>query len=451
MKAFKAYDIRGIYGTELTDDIAYQVGRCLPKLLNAKRILIGRDARRSSPALRAALVRGLNEAGAMVEDMGLATTPMVYFFTAEKGYDASIMITASHNPGEYNGLKVSKTGALPVSYHLGLNQVEAMIEANALPPPAITPGTCQTVTYQDEYIQWMRQHLPTITGLRFAIDCSDGSAGLIAREIFGDTAIYLNDSPNGDFPHHGPNPLEIENCQQLIDVVKTQNLDLGLIFDGDADRVMCIDNNGEFVQPDTLIPLFAQLLRSKSDPQDIAVVHDIRTSRGVIETIQAYGFTPVMVKVGAAFAKTELRQRQGLCGGEVAGHYYYRDFHWCDSGIFAAVHALTLAVQAKSAGSTFAERITPIATRYHRSGEVNVHNIDNRQAAIERVETALVKLLGQPETRVDFDGVRLDWRDAWFGVRASNTEPILRLAAEAKALPQLQTMLAIAQAAAQPS
>ncbi|MDO4528001.1 MAG: phosphomannomutase/phosphoglucomutase, partial [bacterium] len=350
-----------------------------------------------------------------------------------------------------NGLKVSKTGALPVSYHLGLNQVEAMIEANALPPPAITPGTCQTVTYQDEYIQWMRQHLPTLTGLRFAIDCSDGSAGLIAREIFGDTAIYLNDSPNGDFPHHGPNPLEIENCQQLIDVVKTQNLDLGLIFDGDADRVMCIDNNGEFVQPDTLIPLFAQLLRSKSDPQDIAVVHDIRTSRGVIEVIQAYGFTPVMVKVGAAFAKTELRQRQGLCGGEVAGHYYYRDFHWCDSGIFAAVHALTLAVQAKSAGSTFAERITPIATRYHRSGEVNVHNIDDRQAAIERVETALVKLLGQPETRVDFDGVRLDWRDAWFGVRASNTEPILRLAAEAKALPQLQTMLAIAQAAAQPS
>lgn len=448
MKAFKAYDIRGIYGTDLTDDIAYQVGRCLPKLLNAKRILIGRDARRSSPALRTALVRGLIEAGAMVEDMGLATTPMVYFFTAEKGYDASIMITASHNPGEYNGLKVSKTGALPVSYHLGLNQVEAMIEANALPPPAITPGTCQTVTYQDEYIQWMRQHLPNLAGLRFAIDCSDGSAGLIAREIFGDTAIYLNDTPNGDFPHHGPNPLEIENCQQLIDVVKAKNLDLGLIFDGDADRVMCIDNNGEFVQPDTLIPLFAQLLRSKSDPQDIAVVHDIRTSRGVIEVIQEYGFTPVMVKVGAAFAKTELRQQQGLCGGEVAGHYYYRDFHWCDSGIFAAVHALTLAVQAESIGSTFAELITPITTRYHRSGEVNVHNINNRQAAIERVETAIVNLLGQPETRVDFDGVRLDWNDAWFGVRASNTEPILRLAAEAKDVAKLQIILKTAQSAA---
>lgn len=451
MKAFKAYDIRGIYGTELTDDIAYQVGRCLPNLLNAKRILIGRDARRSSPALRSALVRGLTEAGANVEDMGLATTPMVYFFTAEKGYDASIMITASHNPGEYNGLKISKKGALPVSYDLGLNQVEAMIETNALPPPAKTSGTCQIVSYREEYIHWMQKHLPDLSKIRFAIDCSDGSAGLVARDIFGDTTIYLNDIPDGDFPHHGPNPLEVENCQQLIGIVKEHNLDLGLIFDGDADRVICIDNKGEFVQPDILIPLFAQLLRQKNDPKDIAIVHDIRTSRGVIEAIRERAFTPIMVKVGAAFAKTELRQHQGLCGGEVAGHYYYRDFHWCDSGIFAAIHALTLAVQAKTKKASFADLISPIASRYYRSGEVNIHNIDDRQSAIQRVKTAIVNLLGHPETCVDFDGIRLDWNDAWFGVRASNTEPILRLAAEAKDFTKLQTILATAQSAAKPS
>jgi phosphomannomutase len=448
MKAFKAYDIRGVYGTDLTDELAYLVGRCLPTTLKAKRILIGRDARRSSPALREALLRGLLEAGAHVEDMGLATTPMVYFFTAEKGYDASIMITASHNPGAYNGLKVSKTGALPVSYSLGLNQVEAMIEAGNIPPPAATPGTVENVDYREEYIQWMRRHMPDTTAMRIAIDCSDGSAGLIARQIFGEHAHYLNDTPDGDFPHHGPNPLEIENCKQLIDVVKTNHLDLGLIFDGDADRVMCIDANGDFVQPDIMIPLFAELLRRDDDPQGIAVVHDIRASRGVIEAIEERGFTAVMVKVGAAFAKTELRQRKGLCGGEVAGHYYYRDFHWCDSGLLAAIHALTIATHAKAQGKTFADVVNPIASRYYRSGEVNVEGIEDRNSAIARVEAAILAFMGPPMRRADFDGVRLDWKTGWFGVRASNTEPILRLAAEAKDEVTLAKMLAIAQAAA---
>lgn len=448
MKAFKAYDIRGVYGTDLTDEIAYLVGRCLPTTLQAKRVLIGRDARRSSPALREALIRGLTEAGANVDDMGLATTPMVYFFTAHKGYDASIMITASHNPGQYNGLKVSKAEALPVSYLLGLNKVEEMIESGNIPPVSTTLGHFQEVDYRDEYIQWMRSHLPDTTGMRFAVDCSDGSAGLIARKIFGDNAIYLNDTPNGDFPHHGPNPLEVENCKQIIDIVKSNNLDLGLIFDGDADRVICIDNNGEFIQPDIMIPLFAEHLRRKDDPKNIAVVHDVRTSRGVIEAIEERGFEAVMVKVGAAFAKTELRQRKGLCGGEVAGHYYYRDFYWCDSGMFAAIHALSIATQAKAKGITFADVIHPIASRYYRSGEVNVHNIEDRDSAIKRVESAVLAFMGTPQKRIDFDGIRLDWENAWFGVRASNTEPILRLAGEAKEASMLEKMLSIAQKAA---
>lgn len=448
MKAFKAYDIRGIYGTELTDTLAYQVGRCLPQLLNATCILIGRDARHSSPALREALIRGITDAGADVDDLGLSTTPMVYFFTAEKGYAASVMITASHNPGQYNGLKVSKIGARPVSYALGLNQVEAMIENNQIPPKASTTGTLRLVNYREEYITWMRARLPDLSQLKIAIDCSDGAAGILARDIFGPNALYLNDTPDGDFPHHGPNPLEIENCQQLIETVKTHQLDLGIIFDGDADRVMCIDNEGEFVQPDTFIPLFAEYLRQPDDPKDIVVVHDIRTSRGVIEAIQERGFTAQMVKVGAAFAKTALREHQGLCGGEVAGHYYARDFHWCDSGLFAAILILALAVQAKQKGETIAHLLAPIANRYQRSGEVNIEGIEDRLGAITRVESAIIAQLGPPKTRVDFDGVRLDWDNAWFGVRPSNTEPILRLAAEAKTTEACNAIIAIAKQAA---
>ncbi len=449
MKAFKAYDIRGLYGSEITADLAYRVGRCLPKLLEAKRVLVGRDARLSSDTLRDALVQGLSEAGADVDDMGLATTPMVYFFTAEHGYGASVMITASHNPPEYNGLKVSKAEARPCGYELGLKTVEAWIEADTLPPKADTPGTVRTVELLGEYVAWLRARMPNLDGLRFAVDCSDGAAGILAKALFGETALYLNEVPDGTFPHHGPNPLELENCAQVIDCVKRQGLDLGLIFDGDADRVMCVDERGEFVQPDTLLPLLARALHDPAEAatRAIPVVHDVRTSRGVIEVLREDGFDPVMVKVGAAFAKTALREQNGLCGAEVAGHYYFRDFHWCDSGEVAALTLLGIVAEAKRKGQSFSQILAPIANRYLRSGEVNMHGVEDRPAAIAKVVAAQLARFGQPETMIDFDGVRLDWADAWFGVRASNTEPILRLAAEAHTQEHLDALLDTAKAA----
>lgn len=437
MKAFKAYDIRGVFGTDITPLLAYQVGRCLPKLLEAGHVLVGRDARLSSPELRAALIRGLTEAGADVDDMGLATTPMVYFFTAEKGYDASVMITASHNPAEYNGLKISKAEARPCGYELGLKTVEAWIESDALPPAAERPGKVTQVDYLEEYVSWLKRRLPDLAGLRFAVDCSDGAAGILAKKLFGEGAIYLNATPDGTFPHHGPNPLEPENRTDLITAVKENALDLGLLFDGDADRVAFIDNAGEFVSPDAMIPLYARLLGETGD----VVVHDVRTSRGVMETLAEDGFEPLMVKVGAAFAKTAMRERAGICGGEVAGHYYFRDFHWCDSGELAACLALGIAAQAKRTGTTLAQLLEPITARYFSSGEVNIHNVPDRAAAIAAVEAALLKTFGEPEKRIDFDGVRLDWSDKWFGFRGSNTEPLLRLAGEAKTPEVLDSLL----------
>lgn len=443
MKAFKAYDIRGIYGEDITCDLAYQVGRCLPTLLDTQDILVGRDMRLSSNDLSEALITGICEAGANAWDLGLATTPMVYFFTAEGAHNTtfggSVMVTASHNPKEYNGLKVSKAGARPCGYHLGLSDIEAQIESGNLPPKQ-HPGTRHNLPLCKAYVAWLKAHTPPFDNLHFAVDCSDGAAGILARDLFGPHAIYLNETPDGAFPHHGPNPLEPANREALRQTVLENHLDFGILFDGDADRVAFIDNLGNFVPPDAMIPLFARRLGQCGD----VVVHDVRTSRGVIETLREDGFSPLMVKVGAAFAKTALRQQNGICGGEVAGHYYFRNFHWCDSGEFAACQALGILSEAKLYGQTLADLLAPITSRYYASGEVNLHHIGNRPAAIQAVEAALLEKWGAPAQRIDFDGVRLDWPNAWFGVRASNTEPILRLAGEAKTREHLAEMLAIA-------
>ncbi len=353
------------------------------------------------------------------------------------------MITASHNPPEYNGLKVSKAEARPCGYDLGLKTVEAWIESGKLPPKAERPGVVRVIDRLGDYVAWLRARLPDLTGLRFAVDASDGAAGILAKALFGPDAVYLNAEPDGAFPHHGPNPLEPANREALVRTVRERGLDLGLMFDGDADRVAFVDEQGAFVPPDAMIPLYARRLGRPGD----AVVHDVRTSRGVIETLREDGFEPVMVKVGAAFAKTALRERGGVCGGEVAGHYYFRDFHWCDSGELAAVLALGIAAEAKRRGVPFSALLAPIVGRYCSSGEVNLHGVDDRPAAIARVEAAVTRLLGAPERRIDFDGVRLDWAEAWFGVRASNTEPILRLAGEARTPAALEALLAAAKEA----
>lgn len=451
LNAFKAYDIRGVYGTELDETLAYRVGRCLPAVLSAKTVLVGRDMRLSSPALRDALVRGLREAGADVGDIGVVTTPMTYFFTAELGYDASVMITASHNPLDHNGMKVSSAGARPVGYAGGLNTVEAMIERDALPPPAVTPGALRDEPVTDRYLAWMRARLPDISGLKVVIDGSDGAAGPFVRALFGDGPEYVNIEPDGHFPHHGPNPLEPTNRTMVAARVRGSGADLGLIFDGDADRVMCVDETGTFVSPDMLIPFIADFLLPpdsegrRIDPETgkpAIVIHDVRTSRGVTEKLREDGFATEMVRVGAAFAKADLRRLHALCGGELAGHYYFRDFHWCDSGILAALRILGLTARAKAAGKPLSALVREVAGRYCATGEINFRDIPDRTAAVGAVVTALLKRFGAPETRSDIDGVRLDWCDSWIGVRVSNTEPILRVSAEARKEAKLTALTA---------
>jgi len=426
MSAFKAYDIRGVYGRDFDADLVYRIGRHLPALLGARRTLVGRDARLSSPEVRDALVRGLTEAGCEVDDLGLCTTPMVYFFTARDGYDASVQITASHNPAAHNGLKISRREAVPVGYTTGLGELERRVASATLPPAAAASGRCRPLDGVSAFVAFLRDWTPDLGGVRFAVDCSDGMAALFARELFGRETVYLNDTPDGRFPNHAPNPLEVENCAALMAAVREKRLDAGVIFDGDADRVMFIDETGAFIQPDLLIPIIAR--RFLRDEPGARVIHDIRTSRGVIEALRADGARPIMGKVGHAFAKVLLRESGAVCGGELAGHYYFRDFFCCDSGELAALIVLGELAAARRRGGTFSSLIAPLR-RYATTGERN-YRVARKDDAIRAVRAAAEA--GAPPTAVhDFDGLRLEFPQWWFNVRASNTEPYLRMIIEA--------------------
>ncbi len=425
MSVFKAYDIRGEFGREFDAQDVYRIGRCLPGLLQARRVLVGRDARRSSPALRDALCQGLTEAGADVDDLGLATTPMVYYFTARDGYEASVQITASHNPPTHNGLKISAAGARPVGRDTGLAALEACV-AGELPPPAARPGQLRQVSRLPEFVAFLRPWVPDLRGLRFAVDGSDGMAGLLMRELFGPETLYLNSEPDGAFPHHGPNPLEAANRAQLAAAVRTERLDAGVIFDGDADRVMFLDETGAFLQPDFLIPLIAgRFLRAEPGA---TVLCDIRTSRGVTEALAAAGAQPVLWKVGHAFAKLKLRETGAVCGGELAGHYYFRDFFCCDSGELAALIVLGELAAARARGLTFRQLLAPVCC-YANSGELNF-TVERKEEAMEALRRALVAE-APPRSVLDFDGLRFDYADWWLNIRPSNTEPYLRVVMEA--------------------
>ena len=430
MGFFKAYDMRGTFGVDFDLDTVYKVGLALPKVVKGKRWLVGRDCRTTSDAVHDALVKGLSESGAEVSDLGHCTTPMVYYFTAADGFDGSVMITASHNPPTDNGLKVSKTTALPVGYANGLNEVEKFVgESRAASAenaaPCAADRASEVADALSRYIAWQkgRVNLDSLSDLKFAVDCSDGMASILAHELFPG-AVFINDTPNGAFPHHSPNPLLAASREQLAAVVREKGLDCGVIFDGDADRCMFVDETGAFIQPDYLIPVLASTYHEPG----ATVIHDVRTSRAAIEAIRAQGATPVIGKVGHAYAKVLLREVKAVCGGELAGHYYFRDFHGCDSGELAALRILGAFAEAKARGLTVSAFMAPLLGKYANSGEVNF-KVEDKPAAIARVLDAAKGLA--PETgRTTIDGYRLEYDAGWVSVRQSNTEPYLRLIVE---------------------
>ena len=428
VKAFHAYDIRGIYGTDFDREDAYKIGFFLPELLNAKKVLVGRDDRISSPEVFEYLCKGINDAGADVYDAGLTTTPMIYRGTAKYDFDASVMITASHNPKEYNGMKVSGKNALPVGYDTGLKDIEKKINENAPVSPVAEKGKIIPFDIKADYLTFQKQYLTDLSGLKMSIDCSNGMAGLLIKDLLKEQPVYINETLDGTFPNHEPNPLIPENIKQLQQTVLKNKSDIGVIFDGDADRVMFVDENAKFVSPDLIIAFLGHYFLEEKGLKG-NVLQDIRTSKAVGEYIRNLGGTMHTWRVGRAYAALKLREIDGIFGGELAGHYYFRDFYYSDSGIMASLLVLRLVNRFKKEGKSFSQIIGNIK-KYANSGEINFR-IEKKSEAMDAVRDAVLKN-EKPDAFYDFDGYRIEFPDWWFNIRPSNTEPFLRLLVEAK-------------------
>lgn len=427
MNAFKAYDIRGVWGEELTTDIVYQIGYFFPAVNPCKQVLIGRDVRLSSEDVFLALSDGLRDAGVDVLDAGLSTTPMIYWGTGKFNLDASIMITASHNEAKYNGLKFSGRDVKPIAYNNGLNKIEELIEKQTNIDKK-TRGNLQKFEVQDHYLRFLEGYKSDFSELDIAIDCSNGMSSLFVYELFGSNVHYLNDTLDGNFPAHEPNPLLPENQLQIKNAVLINKCDAGLIFDGDADRVMFIDEKGQFVSPDLIIALLGHYFFEERNEQGM-VVQDIRTSKAVAEYLKQFNAEVAIWKVGRAFGATKLKELDGIYGGELAGHYYFKDFYYSDSGLLAALLALSVLLKFREKGIKFSEVIERISS-YANTGEVNFR-IEKKQEAMDAVKDYFMEH-EPPLNFLDVDGYRLDFEDWWFNVRPSNTEPYLRFLAEAK-------------------
>lgn len=437
MGAFHAYDIRGIYNKDFDKNDVYKIGFFLVELLETDRVLVGRDVRTSSDEIYQYLTRGITDAGADVYNLGLATTPMVYYATGKGNFKASVQITASHNPKEYNGLKVSGKNAEPVGYDTGLKIIEEKIKTAQVKPVA-AKGKVIDHNIRSQYIDFLKGFAEDTSNLHPAIDCSNGMAALIIKDLLGQNPVYLYDQLDGTFPNHEANPLIPANVVDLQQLVRDKHCDLGIIFDGDADRVMFVDEHARFISPDLMIGLLGHYFLDQKGLKG-NVLQDIRTSKAVGEFLTPKGATMHTWRVGRAYAAKKLREIDGIYGGELAGHYYFRDFFYSDSGMLACILIMNVVSKLKAQGISLSQAIAQIET-YANSGEINF-KIERKQEAMEAVREHFVNT-EKPTKQMDFDGYRVEFDDWWFNIRPSNTEPYLRFIAEAKTQEMLQQKVA---------
>ena len=425
---FKAYDIRGLYPREINEDAVRLIGRGFVAYLEARRIAVSRDMRVSSPALAAAFIDGARAQGADVVDYGMLGTDMMYFAVATDGLEGGAQITASHNPGQYNGIKMVRREALPLSGDAGIGDIRDMIARDALPPPAVQAGSVTTRNILPEYVEKVMSFIDpsVIKPFNVVADAGSGMAGLVAPKLFDRlpcTVTKLCFEIDGTFPNHEANPLIEENRRDITAEVIRQKADIGIAWDGDADRCFFIDGSGEFISGDFVTALLAEAFLLKHP--GATVIYDLRASHAVKDTVERYGGRALMNRVGHAFIKRRMREEDALFGGEVTGHYYFRDFFYADNGFIPAL--LILELMSKK-NQSLRELLQPYRERYHISGEINtklagMDEVPRKLAAIERRygDATLAKM----------DGLSVDYPDWHFNVRPSNTEPLLRLNLEA--------------------
>jgi phosphomannomutase len=426
-KAFKAYDVRGLYGEELDEAGAHAIGRAYVEVFRPKRIAVGRDMRVHAPEMAAAVVRGASEAGADVADIGMVGTEMLYFAVDSLDLDGGIAVTASHNPKEYTGMKIVRAGALPVGGESGLFDVRDRALALEGTSEGQSPGH---VRKEDVYPGFVEKVLSfvdvgAVRPLRVVIDAANGMAGAMLPPILERLpidAVTCFFDPDGTFPNHEPNPLLPENREFIVRKTREEGADLGVAYDGDADRCFFVDDSGEFVPGDFVTALLAETILEKEGSGK--VIYDVRASWAVPETIDRAGGVPLINRVGHAYIKHRMREEGAVFGGEVSAHYYFRDFSQADSGVVPFL--LMLELISKRARK-LSEILEPYRSRYFITGEINTTVTD-----VEAKLAELEKTFGAQGEISHLDGVSVTAGDWHFNVRPSNTEPLLRLNLEAR-------------------
>lgn len=425
MSIFHAYDIRGIHPEEINEEIVYKIGRSYSKFLKNKsnkeklKIAIGRDVRVSSGSLAKSLIKGLVESGTDVFDISICTTPQLYFACGFYNYDGSIMITASHNPKEYNGLKLTREQATPINADTGIKDIETLVEKNEFDP--IRNGSINKQDVKPDYMNKIMGYSQDIKKFKIVVDTAN-SVGVLETDILKNIAnvVPLYFELNSNFPNHEANPLKIETLKVLQKKVVQEKADLGVAFDGDADRVGFIDEKGQIITADFITALIANNLLENNPDQK--VLYDLRSSKAVKEEIEFLGGQAIMCRVGHAFIKKQMRDENAAFAGELSGHYYFKDLYYAESSILAVLQILSLM---SKKNKPISELVEPLKKYFH-SGEVNFEVADKK-----RVLDSLENNFAQAKNIFKLDGLSIEFDNWWFNVRPSNTESLLRLNLEA--------------------
>lgn len=417
---FKAYDIRGIYGKTITEELVEKIGRAFVTFLKCKKVVIGRDMRPHSEPLFKALCRGLNAQGADVVDLGMCSTPMSYHANGILGADAGIMITASHNPGEWNGLKLSRKGAVPISGATGILDIEKIVLTGVFDAPSSKAGTISKYDVVAAYCAHVRKMAAVKGHIKIAVDLANSMGIYEARALEGIVEMdKMYDVLDGTFPNHEANPLATETLEALQHKIRAGNYAFGAAFDGDADRVGFVDEKGQIVPMDIMTALIAQDLLAREKG---VIFYDLRSSWAVKEVIEANGGTPMMSRVGHAFIKQQMRENNAIFAGELSGHYYFRDNYFTESSSMAVICVANIV---SKSGKPLSELVKPIQ-RYFASGEIN-SEVKNTATVL-----AALKKKYNDGKMIELDGISVEYKDWWFNVRSSNTEPLIRLNLEAR-------------------
>lgn len=426
-KGFGSYDIRGVYPTDVNEILAYRIGRVYPRFLQGKKVVVGGDIRLSSPVLKEALIKGLLESGCNIMDIGLCGTEMIYFATSHFHMDGGIMVTASHNPKDYNGMKFVKEGARPISSRNGLTEIAKAVEVEDF-LPLLSTGMVEKRNIVEEYVRYLLTYIDVarLKPFKVVANAGNGAAGIVIRELekhLPFEIVKIFNEPDGNFPNGVPNPILQDNREATVRAVRESHADVGIAWDGDFDRCFMFDETGAFIEGYYMVGLLAEAFLKKH--KGAKIVCDPRVLWNTIEIAENLGGIPIVSRSGHAFIKDKMREEDAIYGGEMSAHHYFRDFSYCDSGMIPWL--LVLDLMSKANGRKLSELVRDRQERYPASGEIN-SKVDDVEVVLKKVEDRY----GANGKVSKLDGLSVEFPDWRFNLRKSSTEPLVRLNVESR-------------------